>query len=81
MNKKAKKKIIENLKPFWKRYWKLESRFSEKVRKLEKEMNRKSGQKIKLEFFYCDGYCCGIGAENYSDRRKFPLIHDTELET
>ena len=79
MNIPTGKKLIERLKPFWKKYWKLNGEFSKKIRKLEEEMNKKSGQKINLEFFYVNGECCGIGAENYSDRKRFPLIQDTEL--
>ena len=42
-------------------------------------MNRKIKSKVELIFFYVDGEPAGIGAENYSDREDFPLIHDTEL--
>jgi hypothetical protein len=74
-----KKEIIEKLKPFWKRYWELELEFCNKEQKLQEEMNKKLGLIIELEFFYCDGECCGIGAMDFSDRKKFPLIHDSEL--
>ena len=33
----------------------------------------------KLEFFWIDGEPVGIGAVNYADRKRFNLIHDTEL--
>ncbi len=46
---------------------------------LEKNMTKDINLGIKLEFFYVDGECVGIGAANYSDRNKFPLIHDSEL--
>ena len=31
---------------------------------------------VVLEFFWVDGECVGIGASDYSDRKKFPLIQD-----
>jgi len=43
-------------------------------------MNKRLKLDIALEFFYCDGECVGIGAEDYSERKRFPLIHDSELE-
>ena len=42
-------------------------------------MNKNLKLGIEFEFFYSDGECVGIGAANYSDRKKFPLIHDTKL--
>ena len=76
---KGKEKIIERLKPFWKRYWKKENKFRKEINELEKEMTEKLGLGIDLEFFHVDNECAGIGASNFSDRDKFPLIHDSEL--
>lgn len=73
------KELVKKLKPFWEKREKLETEFRKKETKLEKEMNKKLNTGIKLEFFYSDGECCGIGAANFNDRKKFPLIHDSEL--
>lgn len=53
--------------------------FFRKINFLEKKMNKKIKPKTQLEFFYADGECSGIGAENYSDRSWFPLIRGSEL--
>ena len=79
LNKKQIREITKKLKPFWERYWKLYSNFLDKKEKLEKEMNKKINLGIELEFFHVDNECVGIGAEHYGDRKKFPLIHDSEL--
>jgi hypothetical protein len=79
LNRKELQKITKKLKPFWKAYRKLESEHFKKVRALEDKMNKKIKAKTKLEFFYVDGECVGVGAENYSDRNWFPLIQDSEL--
>lgn len=79
LNKKVIEKITTKLMPFWKELWKLETNHSIGVKKLEEKMNRVIKSPTKLEFFYCDGEICGIGAANYSDREWFPLIHDTNL--
>ena len=76
---KDKNKIISKLKPFWRRYWKKEEKFRKEVAKLEKEMTEKINLGIKLEFFYVDNECVGIGGFDLEDREKFPLIHDSEL--
>jgi len=76
---KNKEKIIERLKPFWKNYWDEEKKFMQKILKLEKEMNKKLTLGVELEFFYAEGECVGIGASDYSDRKKFPLIQDSEF--
>jgi len=75
----GKKDFIKKLKPFWKEWQKARREFLDKQMQIEKEMNKKLGLGIELEFFYCDGECCGIGAADYSEREKFPLIHDSEL--
>ena len=51
----------------------------QKEREIEKRMNKKSGLKIELEFFYVDGECVGIGASDFSERKKFRLIDSGEL--
>jgi len=76
---KDKEKIIERLRPFWKRYWKKEERFRKEVAVLEKEMTEKAGLGIELEFFHVDNECVGIGASEIKDRENFLLIHDSEL--
>ena len=74
-----KNNIIKQLKPFWEKRDKLMTEFSKKEAELEAEMNKKVNLGIKLEFFYNDGEAVGIGASDFSDRRKFPLIHDLDL--
>lgn len=74
-----KEKIIEKLRPFWKNYYEKEKRFSKEVAALEKEMNKNVDLGVNLEFFHVDNECVGIGASKIEDRKKFPLIQDTEL--
>ena len=76
---KNKEKLIEKLRPFWKKYWKKEEKFRKEIAKIEKEMTKKAELGIELEFFNVDNECVGIGASNILDRKKFPLIHDSEL--
>ncbi len=77
--KEEKKKWIKKLSPYWKEYLKAESEHSKKIIKLERNMNEKVKPFKKLSFFYVEGECVGIGAENYEDREKFPLIHDSDF--
>jgi hypothetical protein len=79
LNKKQVKRLTIKLKPFWNKYQKLRSSFWNKELKLEKEMNKKLNFKCKLSFFYVDGECAGIGADDYSLRKFVPLIYDSEL--
>jgi len=79
MNKKEKSEIIRKLRPYWKEFRKLEIKHSQKIDALEKEMTGGIKSKIRLEFFYVDGSPVGIGAQDLSDRKSFPLIHDSEL--
>jgi len=74
-----KKKLIDKLKKFWKEHLRNEADFFKKKRKIEKEMNKVVGLGVDVGFFYVDGECVGIGADNFSDRKNFPLIHDSEL--
>jgi len=72
--------LIKKLKPFWEKREKVMEEFSKKEAKIEEEMNAKVNLGIKLEFFYSDfGGCAGIGASKFSDRKKFSLIHDSDL--
>ena len=73
------KEIINKLKPLWKKYLKKENRFRNEITKLDKEITKKSGLGIELEFFHVNNECVGIGASKFADRNKFPLIHDSEL--
>ena len=77
---RERREYIRKLKPYWTRRNQLCSEFSKKERELEEEMNGELKTPAGLEFIYIDGNCVGIGAENYNDRKKFPLIHDSELE-
>jgi len=79
MKKLNKKQISKRLNTFWDKYWKISQDFNEKVSKLEKDMNKKLNLGFNLEFFHVDGECVGIGAEDYSKRKEFPLIHDSEF--
>ena len=79
ISEEKREHLIEKLKQFWREYSKLRSNFSAGIEKLENEMNRKLSLGIELEFFHCDGKVVGVGAKNYSERKKFPLIHDSEL--
>lgn len=76
---KDKEKIVEKLRPFWKKYWEKKGVFDKEISELEKEMTEKLGLGIELEFFHVDNECVGIGTSNNSDRKKFPLIQDSEL--
>lgn len=74
------KKLIPQLKPFWKRYEDIMFNYLQKIRILEKEMNDTIKPEYELEFFFVEGECVGIGVVNYSDRDKFPLIYDNQLK-
>jgi len=76
---KDKEKVIERLGPFWKKYLEKERKFRKEIAELEKEMTEKLGLGIELEFFHVDNECVGIGASNITDRKKFPLIYDSEF--
>lgn len=78
--KMERKEIIKRLTPFWKGYWEKEAKFREETVKLEKKMSKKLDLGIELEFFCVNNECVGIGAANIKDRKKFPLIHDSELQ-
>ncbi|MBI2671813.1 hypothetical protein HYX16_02670 [Candidatus Woesearchaeota archaeon] len=71
--------VIEKLKPFWDEYLKKERKFRKDISALEKKMTNELELNFYLEFFHVDNGCVGIGASNLSDRKKFPLINDSEL--
>jgi hypothetical protein len=72
-----RKSVIKYLRSFWQIREEYATEFHKKEAELEKFM---FWQGIPLEFFYMDGECVGIRARDYEDRKKFPLIHDMELE-
>ena len=85
-----KAELVKKLKPYWKDFWKINSRYWEETRKLEDKMNKELKLGTELEFFHVDGECVGIGASNYDKRggklivkngkiMRMPLIHDTVL--
>lgn len=80
LSKEELDKIKKKLKPYWKEYSNLEKDFWHKTSELQKKMNKELNLGMDLEFFYVDGECEGIGAENYADREKFPLIHNSDLD-
>ncbi len=77
MNYKIKKtnKLIKKLQPYWKKLQKIEAEFSQKVYKIEKQMEKATGIE-GVEFFMCDNSYVGIG----NCYRTMELIHDRELE-
>jgi hypothetical protein len=72
--KKATKKQITELKPYWKAANQINQRYWEEITRLEEAMLKKF--KIDYEIFHCDGDMVGIG--NYS--RTIKLIYKEELE-
>lgn len=79
ISKKELETITKKLKPFWDELCKLRIKYFKKIEKIEERMNNAIKPPTKLEFFYCDGAYCGIGAKNYTDRKWFKLISDTDL--
>ncbi len=75
------KKLVKKLRLYWEEYEIARRTFIGKLMKIENKMNKDlKGLKLpKLEFFWIDGEPVGIGAVNYADRKRFNLIHDTEL--
>jgi len=80
LSKEEIKIISEKVKPFFEEYWNLSSEFDNKVKTLTDKMNEELKTETKIEFFYVDGEMVGIGAEDYSDREWFPLIHENEYD-
>ena len=80
MTKKEYKKWAELLKPYWAMRIEAYDVFLRKERAIEKKMNRELKPPVELEFFYSDdGGVCGIGAVDYINRKRVPLIHDVDL--
>ena len=72
---KKTKKLINQLKPFWKEMRIKQSLFYRELFNIEKRMAKET--KIKdIDFFSCDGEIVGIG----NATRTMKLIHDSELE-
>ena len=75
MKIKKTKKLIEQLKPFWKEMRTEQSNFLHKLFEIERRMETTT--KIKgIEFFWCDDDIVGIG--NFD--RTMELIHDSEFK-
>ncbi len=79
-SKEEKKEWIKKLQPYWNKLLKVQTEFSEKIFAIEKRMNNELNPIKELSFFYVDGECVGIGAESYSERDEFPLIHDSDFD-
>ncbi len=80
MTKKDYNKWVKLLTPYWKKREEAYSVFMKNERGLELLMNQELDPPVELEFFYNDeGGCCGIGADDYADRKKFILIYDCDL--
>lgn len=72
---KVTRKLLKQLKPFWRELQKIRDEYNIKVVGLEKEMAKKTGIE-NIEFFSCDNDVVGIG----NVERTLRLIQDTELE-
>ncbi len=67
---KKTKKLIKQLKPYWKRMKYIRDKFNGQLYKLEEEMERALGIE-GIEFFFCDNEIIGIG----NAERNMELIH------
>ena len=72
---KVTKKLLKQLKPFWRKLQKIQNIYNSKIVKLEEEMVKKTGIK-NIEFFFCDNDIVGIG----NVERTMRLIRDREIE-
>jgi len=72
---KKSKKLIAQLKPYFKELQELERDFHGNVYNLEKKMAKETGIK-DIEFFALDNSYVGIG----NTSREMQLIHNRELE-
>jgi hypothetical protein len=81
MNKKERKKLIKQLKPYWATLTKIRDKFYNKIYRLKQKMEKETGIKY-IEFFVCDDGYVGVGSGEYdkNGNRVLPLIHDWELE-
>lgn len=75
---KSHRDWVKLLLPYWRKRRKIEQLFHKIERNIEQDMSVRA--RMALEFFYCDGDCVGIGAEDWDVRKQFPLLHDLELE-
>ena len=71
---KVTKKLLKQLKPFWRELQKIQDSYNIKIAELEEEMAKKTGIE-NIVFFFCDNEIVGIG----NVERTIRLIHDTEL--
>ncbi|MBU3942352.1 hypothetical protein KKA24_00030 [Patescibacteria group bacterium] len=71
---KVTRKLLKQLKPFWRELRKIQDCYDIGIAKLEERMVKKTGIE-NLEFFFCDNEIVGIG----NVERTIRLIHDTEL--
>jgi hypothetical protein len=71
---KVTKKLLKQLKPFWRKLQKIQGSHNSKIVELEEEMAKKTGIE-NIEFFFCDNEIVGIG----NVERTMRLIHDIEL--
>ena len=72
---KVTKKLLKQLKPFWRKLQKIQNIYNSKIVELEEEMVKKTGIK-NIEFFFCDNDIVGIG----NAERTMRLIRDREIE-
>ncbi len=72
---KVTKKLLKQLKPFWRKLQKIRDDYNIKAVRLEERMAKKTGIE-NIEFFSCDNDVVGIG----NVERTLRLIQDTELE-
>ena len=73
--KEEREEWTKKLQPYWNEFWKVQNEFVKKTAEIEKKMNSKIKPFVQLGFFWCDGECVGIGAEDIDDRSKFPLLN------
>ena len=68
------KKLVKQLKPYWKKVQIILGEFYGQLANLEKEMEKETGIPT-IEFFFCDNEIVGIG----NAERTMPLINEKEL--
>ena len=80
MTEKEYKEWVKKLAPYWHMREEAYSKFRQAEMEIEKKMNKELKPDVELEFWYNDdGGLGGIGAANWEDREKFPLIYDMDL--
>lgn len=70
---KKTKKLIKQLKPYWRKVQRAYNDFYDELQFIEEDLRKKVRK--DLDIFMPDGYPVGIG----NDDRTMPLIHDSEL--